>query len=474
MIILVWKKRKIIQMQLPDYLGAPQVSYFEMFKSRDRYRVEKELGGMGIKRRKRRVKNGLMSPNQVTLDQFLSIKMKKWSGGFKLPYRQKIDFPAIPPSFRVSPEFVALQAHSCTMGYLKHLFRFNPMTFWENLPLTPAQQALYRVLSAADVFKLEMARYKRGVERFKDWIDDLNYIPGLIDAVGILPENIPDPGEYGQLVHHLGSKNINGYFLDRVQECIRYRLIDCKMVIWDGRFLGSNCAKNKNKKLKAFSDPEAGKYKHVGTFRGVGYVDSSFICAKYNLPIYYESFPGNRNDNPIFRKTFNEMMTLKLPHSEILLSDAGPYSNKSLNLVSSAGIVPLIFARKNIKKDVIKVAPRKYINISRVPPTMFPHLERLLNFRTNIERAFSPAKVVYHADRMNNRGLENSRMCIGKLKCIDLLTALTAVKVHRPDLINKPTAFRDYRPDFTVEALSQNLSGERSFDFEWMKIEAVS
>ncbi|MHA1784336.1 MAG: hypothetical protein ACTSVE_03995 [Candidatus Helarchaeota archaeon] len=68
--------------------------------------------------------------------------------------------------------------------------------------------------------------------------------------------------------------------------------------------------------------------------------------------------------------------------------------------------------------------------------------------RTKVEREFSPAKVVYHTDRMNNRGIENSRMYIGKLKCLELLTASTPLKVHRLDLIKKPMAFKSYRPKF--------------------------
>ncbi len=460
-------------MQVPDFLGTPQIHYFDMSKPRDRYRVEKELGGMGIKRRKKRVKKMFFSPKQVHLSRFLVSPATGLPGGFKLPYRQKLDLPPIPPSFRQLVEYRALQAHKSSTGYLEYLFRFNSLKFWDELPLTAFQERLYQDLSMADVFRLEMARYKRGVWRFERWIDALRYTPGLIDAVGIPPESIPDPGHYGQQVYHLGSRNIQDYSFTLVQEGIRYKVIDCKIIIWDGRFLESNCAKNKNKTLKAFADAEAGKYKHVGKFRGLGYVDSSFICAKYNLPVHYQSFPGNRNDNPIFRETFQELRTLRLPPSKMLLSDAGPYSKKSLNLVAAAGIVPLICARKNIKQDVIQIGPRKYLNISQVPPEMHPHLERLLNFRTKIERAFSPAKVVYHADRMNNRGRENSRMCIGKLKCIELLTALTAVKVHRPDLINKPTAFRDYKPEFAVEEWNRNLSDLRSPDLSQTRTEGL-
>ncbi|MHA1360086.1 MAG: transposase [Candidatus Helarchaeota archaeon] len=426
MYLLIWKKKVIIQHQIDDYLGRAIVIFFDMTVPKHRYYCEKLLGGMGIKRRKPKQEPRQLSSMQTTLDQFSGNPPPMKPKPFKMPYRQKVILPPIPAWFHDSVESIAVQAYSTNRGYLKHLFQFNPLTFWEALPLTPKQRRLYRKLSMAEVFKLEIARYKRGITTYETWIDTLRYTPGLLHAVQIDPE---------------------------VQECMTYRLIDGKILIWDGRFLESYCAKNKNKKLQAFSDQDAGKYKHIGKFRGVGYVDSTLICAKYNLPLYYHTFPGNRNDNISFRQTFSELATHNSCASKLLIADAGPYSNASLRLVKAAAIVPLIYARKNIKRHVIKIDTRKYINISHVPPEMIPVLKPLLALRTKIERAFSPARVVYHVERMNNRGMENAQMNVGKLKCTELLTALTAVKLHRLDLITRPTAFRKYSPEFAVDRI---------------------
>ena len=453
MYLLIWRRKVITQHQIDDYLGRTIVIFFDMTVPRHRFYCEKLLGGMGIKRRKLKQKPRQLSSMQTTLDQFRGNPPPMKPKPFKMPYRQKLILPPIPAWFHDSVESIAVQTYSTNRGYLKHLFQFNPLTFWEILPLTPKQRRLYRKLSMAEVFKLEIARYKRGITTYETWIDTLRYTPGLLHAVQIDPENIPTPSEYGQLVSHLGSAAIKQYFLKLVQECTTYRLIDGKILIWDGRFLESYCAKNKNKKLQAFSDQDAGKYKHIGKFRGVGYVDSTFICAKYNLPLYYHTFPGNRNDNISFRQTFSELATHNSCDSKLLIADAGPYSNASLRLVKATAIVPLIYARKNIKRHVIKIDTRKYINISHVPPEMIPVLKPLLALRTKIERAFSPARVVYHVERMNNRGMENAQMNVGKLKCTELLTALTAVKLHRLDLITRPTAFRKYSPEFAVDRI---------------------
>ena len=450
MFIAIWKKKEICQMQITDYFGNFRVIFFDMSDSNDRRLYELLLNGAGIKKRKKRAKPSRVPKEQTLLDfyfEFLPKYELKWS---KMPYRQKVDYPEIPAPFRNSLECIALQNYSTARGYLKHIFQLNSLKFWEDVNLNDKQKHLYRSLSIVDVFKLEMARYKLGINKYKDWIDFLKFTPAVIDAVEISYNVIPAPSEYGQLVFHLGSENIKNYFLERVKECISYKLIDCKIITWDGRFLESYCAKNENKTLKAFADPEAGKYKHVGKFRGLGYVDSSIVCAKYNLPIYYDSFPANRNDNPIFRETFGAYSTLNFPRSQILLADAGPYSIKSLKLVKSFGIIPLIYARKNIKLHVIKVDTRKYINISYIPASIITYLRTLLNIRTGIERSFAPARVVYNASRMNNRGMENSKINIGKLKCIELLTA---IKVRRLDLTNIPTAFSDFRGAYSVKAL---------------------
>lgn len=137
------------------------------------------------------------------------------------------------------------------------------MEFWEELPLNDIQETVYRSLSISDVFRLEMARYKLGFNKYEDWIKYLEHTPGIIDAVEIPINTIPTPSQYGQLVYHLRIQNIRDYFLKLVNECATYKLVDFKTIIWDGRLLESFCAKNKNKKLSAFADIEAGKCKHI-------------------------------------------------------------------------------------------------------------------------------------------------------------------------------------------------------------------
>lgn len=443
MYLAIWKKKVLYQCQITDYTGKFQVIFFDMTNQVHRKWYMILFKGMGIKKRKKRRVRKIPPKGQRLLDQYCPAPALTAPIRFKMPYHQQVRLPPLPAAFADSVEFQALQAYPKAKGYLNYLFQFNSFTFWENLPYIMKQDQIFGPISATEVFKSEIIRYKWGIARYDLWIRLLKHIPELMEAAGIFWDHIPTASQYGQLVTQLGSINIQTYFLGLVQECLTLRLIDGKIIIWDGRFLESDCAKNENKRLQRLADREAGKYKHIGKYFGVGYIDSSFICAKHNLTLFYESFPANRNHNPLFRQTFQELGAQPFPRAKILIADAGAYSKASLRLVRAAGTVPLIYARKNCKLQVIQVAPRKYVNMAYVPAVMLPYLTQLLNDRTKIERNYSPARVVYNASRMNNRGLENAKMNIGKLKCVELLTALTAVKLHRLDLINTPTAFRE-------------------------------
>ena len=456
MYIAIWKRKVICQCQVMDYLGEAITIFFDMENSTHRKYYRQILRGAGIKKRRNRVHFRIPRKGQRLLDQFFPSAAMTGPVAFKLPYRLQVRLPPLASPFAESMEYHALQAYPRAKGYLNYLFQFNSFAFWDSLPGSPEQEPLYDTISAADVFKVEMARYKWGIAKYDRWLELLAHTPAILEAIGIAWDHIPTGSHYGQLVAHLSSANIRAYFLSLVQECLALRLIDGKIIIWDGRFLESACAKNANKHLHRVADAEAGKYKHIGKYYGVGYIDSSFLCAKYNLTFYYQSFPANRNHNLIFRQTFQEILTQPFPHAQILLADAGAYSKTSLRLVRAAETIPLIFARKNCIYPVIQIAPRKFINLRYVPPVMFPSLPGILNYRTKIERNYSPARVVYEASRMNNRGGENANMNIGKLKCIELLTALTAIKVHRLDLLNTPTAFRALSPhsaDWTVKSV---------------------
>lgn len=463
MYIIKWKRRKILQRHLLESEDKKLRIEFDMTNQKDRYHYKKLFGSMGIRRWKRKRIRKLHEFQRKIYEFFYTLTQKgklRKNSSFKMPYRTKILFPS-PADFLEKclswDERAAITHYPRCRGYLNYLFRLNFFHFWDEVKLNTKQKQLFQQFSMKDILKLELARYKCGILTYQQWLDLLQFSYPLFNSCELNQERVPSLNQYGKLVAQLGSANLVNYFQTLVQECINFNLVDFKVGIWDGRFLESYCAKNPNKRLQRFSDLEAGSYKHITKFYGVGYLDSSIIDAKYNLTVHFSVFPANRNDNIIYRRTYSDCLKWGHPNFLIMVADAGCYSDKSLDFTALCGSVPLILAKENIKKNVIQIDRWKYINISYIPPYMMPYLKQLLNYRTKIERNFSPARVVYRVYRMLNRGYENAVCNIAKLKIIELLTAITAVKVHRPDLMNCPTAFRNLSPKWRWSAIKEEL-----------------
>ena len=69
-------------------------------------------------------------------------------------------------------------------------------------------------------------------------------------------------------------------------------------------------------------------------------------------------------------------------------------------------------------------------------------LGKLYNLRTIVERKNSNEVVGYHRSKTSTRGSEWAKIYVSIGNIAALLTALTAFKVGRHDLIRAPSAFR--------------------------------
>ena len=130
MYLAIWKKKEICQMQMTDYVGDFKVIFFDMSDSNHRRYYKLILNGVGIKRRIKHPKSDYILKGQTLLDHYFELKPKYELKSFKMPYRQKIDFPEIPTPFCKSLECRALQRYSSANGYLKNIFQLNSMEFW--------------------------------------------------------------------------------------------------------------------------------------------------------------------------------------------------------------------------------------------------------------------------------------------------------------------------------------------------------
>lgn len=86
-----------------------------------------------------------------------------------------------------------------------------------------------------------------------------------------------------------------------------------------------------------------------------------------------------------------------------------------------------------------------YCNVKLITPNWsnsFVSLGKIYNLRTIVERKNSNEVVGYNRSKTPTRRIEWAKMFVSIGNITSLLTALTAFKVGRKDLIRAPTAFR--------------------------------
>jgi len=114
-------------------------------------------------------------------------------------------------------------------------------------------------------------------------------------------------------------------------------------------------------------------------------------------------------------------------------------SNK---LVLAYGIVPVIAARSNSVGDIIKTDEGDCFRGEYIPREYHRILGRIYDLRTIIERKNSNEVVGYNRSEMPTRGINWARCFVSISNITALLTALTAYKVRRYDLIRAASSFR--------------------------------
>ncbi len=124
------------------------------------------------------------------------------------------------------------------------------------------------------------------------------------------------------------------------------------------------------------------------------------------------------------------------------MSDAGPDSHESNKLVLDYGIIPVIAARSNSVGDIIKTDEGDCFRGEYIPREYHRILGRIYDLRTIIERKNSNEVVGYNRSLMPTRGIDWAKCFVSISNITALLTALTAYKVGRYDLIRAPSAFK--------------------------------
>lgn len=401
--------------------------------------------------KKKDQKTHAISVFQTRLTDFIDVATSILKRKIKLPYRTRpIQSKAKLTLDKFSDiQKIAFQKYTTFNGYLSNIFTLNPsvdnyfMEFQSKSGYKP--QLDMDFLSFNNIFKLEVARCKLGRAQFTSWIDEINYNDSLRAELGIQSRHKLTVRSYMRNLKIVGI-GLNEYAEKLKQECRELNLIGDKIWIWDRRFFECNCNGIKDKETGKLSDPDAGHYvKKTGKYSvltGTGYTDTGFVDRSWSLPVYWDAVGANKNDNTIFKNTVIEGMKSTEKRPSLLLSDAGPDSHDSNKLVLEYGVIPVIAARSNSVGDIIKTDEGDCFRGEYIPREYHRILGRIYDLRTIIERKNSNDVVGYNRSEMPTRGINWARCFVSISNITALLTALTAFKVGRFDLIRAASAFR--------------------------------
>ena len=131
----------------------------------------------------------------------------------------------------------------------------------------------------------------------------------------------------------------------------------------------------------------------------------------------------------------------------MLIADSGPYCLQNMENIRFKGLIPIIRARKHLKTHPIREIKKGFFfNTDYIPKEWSDdYFLKIYSLRPMIEQGNSYNNTFYNASRMNTRGLDAAIKLRSIIYILELLKALTAYKLGRPDLIMKPSAFESSR-----------------------------
>ncbi len=475
MIIILYKiKPSIYQTQLTDFIGVKSLHKYDMSVPKD-YRIARKkfrwipihpTWGKHIKETKsnppksqKRIQdfiNWVPKKQEHYIYRFPRVKIPRFETfGFNTISKMEWDMHRYLKGFD---------------GFFENLFEFNDFSYFQELQGTLENDGVsFKNMFIEDVIAYELLRINLGFKNYKgiEKMGRFMRYPPLFSITHDY-EFFPNAADLSYVLTRIPSEALFEFFQLLVQECVDHGIIVPRILIWDGQFIRSNCNNNKDKKSHVYNDPDAGYCRHNGIKKGVGYDPGILYAHCFNrwFPIYFKMFAGNRNDILAFRETMHGFFQTTEYDWQILVADSGPYSLQNMKSMQHHGLVPIIRARKNLKTHPIRALKKDfYFNTDFIPEGWSDELFlKLYSFRPMIEQGNSYNNTYYNASRMNTRGIEAAIKLRSLIYILELLKALTAYKLGRPDLIMKPTAFENSR-HFNFQMMLPSMARDSGFIF---------
>ena len=456
MIVILYKiKPSIYQTQLTDFIGQRSVEKYDMNVPKD-YRVARKkfrwisihpTWGKHIKKN-----NFILPKSQKRIQDFINWVPKKQD--YYIYRFPRVKIPRFEDYGRYVISKMEWDMHRYLKGFdgfFENLFEFNDFSYFQEIQGVLEDDGVsFKNMFIEDVIAYELLRINLGFKNYKG-IEKMGRFMRYPPLVCITHDYkfFPNAADISYVLTKIPAEAMFEFFQILVKECVDCGIIVPRILIWDGQFIRSNCNNNKKKNRSVYNDPDAVYCRHNGIKKGVGYEPGILYAHCFNrwFPIYFKMFAGNRNDILAFRETMDGFFQITMYKWEIVIADSGPYSLQNMKSMQHQGLVPVIRARKNLKTHPIRQLKKDfYFNTEFIPKEWSDDLFlKVYSFRPMIEQGNSYNNTYYNAFRMNTRGIEAAIKLRSLIYILELLKALTAYKLGRPDLIMKPTAFENSR-----------------------------
>ena len=445
--ILYKRKPDIHQTQLTDFIGTKNVEIYKTWEDGVYNKVRRKFPWVPVNRYNKQalaIDEKKTNLKQLTLSDFIDwIPTLKGKHLYRFPKVHTPRFEDYAMGVISEKEWDMHRYISNFNGFFENLFELNDLSFFDDLQERLEEDGAYfKNLSVRDVFFYNLLRIKLGFKNYSgiEKVSGLLIYPPLF-SVTYDPKFMPTAADISLVMKNIPASELFNLFRLLVRECIELKIIIPRILIWDRQFLRSNCKNNKEENKEVYNDSDAGYCRHNGKERGVGY-DPGILyayCRDRWFPIYFEMFPGNRSDQEAFKKTTSSFFSETLEVWQLIISDSGSYALDILEEIQYRSLLPIIRARKNIKNQPVKELKKGYyFNTDFIPPDWSEeYFLFIYSFRPMIEQGNSYNHTYYNAARMNTRGLEAAIKHCASIYILELLKALTAYKMGRPDLIMK-------------------------------------
>ena len=332
-------------------------------------------------------------------------------------------------------------------GQFRHMLLLNSFAYWDDVEAKIRKRGFHpKGFSVQELVKWDLLRHSSNM-RFTTVFNDLFR---SIDKTGLMgafnnPNKVPDPYHFSHYYNYLKPEHFHTFFLQLVEECIQYGIIIPGIALGDGVFISSWAGNFTKDKYGNPTDPEASITVHDKKFYGKGFTTIVYYawCGTRWLPIYYKTYTGSVSETKVYTEVIDELLKV-LPYDwKVISYDKAGHSIKNRQFNHDHHLIGVIPAKKNITYDVLIDAGKgRLFCESDIPSGMSVNkLGRLFDHRAQEEAGFSALGPTYNMKAMNRMGLDAASIHITKYFIIQLLHALTAYKVNRPDLIMSSKAF---------------------------------